>query len=123
MFELQHSDEFALPAAPAVSNSPVDGAPLLEKEADAMGEDAADFELPEEDAPDASSDVEAILAAPSQPSKPVPKTKRAYKRAEDADRSTDPLALYAKDVRKHDLLTFEDEVRLSKEYRAGNAKA
>lgn len=116
MFEFETVDKSVTPTPVDFSSSPVDDAELLEKAADEFG--AAAVEILEADSPDADPEIEALLTAPAKPAKPVKKAGRQGKRPDDADRSSDPIALYAKDVRKHELLTFEDEVRLSREYRA-----
>lgn len=116
MFEFETVDKSVAPTPVDFSSSPVDDTEALEKAADEYG--AAALEILEADSPDSDPEIEALLTAAPKPAKPVKKTGRQGKRAEDADRSSDPIALYAKDVRKHELFTFEDEVRLSREYRA-----
>ena len=124
MFEfetVQRSEGAVSPTRVDFSSPAVDDSALLEKVADEFG--AAAVEILEDEPSDGDTDIETLLDAAPKPVKTAKKPGRQGKRAEDADRSTDPIALYAKDVRKYALLTFEDEVRLSSEYRAGNAKS
>lgn len=123
MFHFENVTRSLVPTTASFSNPPTHDGELLEKEADEMGAAAAVAEVLEVDPPDDESEMETLLTVPAKAAKAAVKPSRQGKRAEDADRSTDPIALYAKDVRKYDLLTFEDEVRLSTEYRAGNAKS
>lgn len=119
MFEfeiIQSSEGTVAPTRADFSRPVVDDSELLEKAADEFG--AAAVEILEAEPSDGDSEIEALLNAAPKPAKAAKKPGRQGKRAEDADRSSDPIALYAKDVRKHGLLTFEDEIRLSREYRA-----
>ncbi len=116
-FETVQRSEGTVAPSPADFSSPaVDDSDLLEKAADEYG--AAAVEILEAEPSDGDSEIDALLNVAPKPEKAAKKSGRQGKRAEDADRSSDPIALYAKDVRKHELLTFEDEIRLSREYRA-----
>lgn len=121
MFELETVQKSVTPTSAELSGPSADDSDALGKVADEFG--AAAVEILEVEPPDVDSEIETLLAVVPKPEKPVKKSGRQGKRAEDTDRSSDPLALYAKDVRSYDLLTHEDEIRLSKEYRAGNAKS
>lgn len=111
MLELDNAI-FSEPDSPeTVSDSPSDGIGVQE------------IAVLESDVAESDVDVEELVPLRTENPKTPAKAKRASVRADSADSSTDPLALYAKDVRKYALLSFEDEIRLTREYRAGNAKS
>lgn len=113
MLELENSIFSELDSSETVSDSPSDGIDV--QEIAVLESDAAE--------PDVDINVDALVPIRAENPKTPAKAKRASARADSADCSTDSLALYAKDVRKYALLSFEDEVRLTREYRAGNAKS
>lgn len=117
MLELENSIFSEPDSSETVSDSPSDGIDV--QEIAVLESDAAE---PGVDV-DVDINVDALVPIRAENPKTPAKTKRASARADSADCSTDPLALYAKDVRKYALLSFEDEVRLTREYRAGNANS
>ncbi len=111
MLELENAIFSEPDSLETVSDSPSDGI------------DVQEIAVLESDVAESDVDVEALVPLRTENPKTPAKAKRASARADSADCSTDPLALYAKDVRKYALLSFEDEIRLTREYRAGKAKS